>query len=300
MITIAYMTNRRNPRFEWFADSLANQAPREDVEVVVIDFYHGERDLSEACRHHGFRAKGSKPKPTVWQGEGRLTNRNFFAAANARNTAICLARGDYIAFVDDVSVLAPTWYQSVQAAAMAGRVACGTYQKVKKMEVSEGKLIRFERYFEGEDARLLRASGDCMQCPADWFFGCSCGAPIQAMLHINGYPEMCDGMGYEDSETGKTLRRAGYPLFFYRGMKTFESEEAHHEDQPFDRQDYGVSPNDKSHALLRNCRTTTRFDNYFGDGGIEGLRSHVLAGGDFPKMSHPDTEWFTGRKLSEL
>lgn len=300
-LTIAYMTCRKNPRFEWFADSIRRQNGFSEIELLVIDFYADERDLSGYARSIGLNSRSHTPKPTVWQGAHRLTKANYFAAANARNTAIALAKHSYIAFVDDLSVAAPTWLESVNEAASSNRIVCGSYQKVKKLVVSSGVVSSFERYFEGEDPRRLRHSDPVQrQCPPDWFYGCSCGAPIEAMLAINGYPEMCDGMGYEDSETGKTLFRAGYRTWFAPLMKTFESEEAHHEEPPFLRLDPGVSPNDKSHAMLANCRNARRFENYFGPEGLRGLRERVQAGEPFPVMTHPTTDWFTGELLAEM
>src|SRR5438309_7276872 len=99
--TIAYMTARRDCRVEWFRDSLARQIlPTDDIQVVIVDFFHTERRWSilEGWLH-------VPPKPTVWQGPHRLTNKDFFAPSNARNTALCYATGSHIAYVDDLSLL---------------------------------------------------------------------------------------------------------------------------------------------------------------------------------------------------
>lgn len=299
MLTIAYTTNRRNPRFEWFVDSLARQAHCSVFELLVIDFYADERDLAAYARSKGFEAKSHTPKPTVWQGKHRLTKDNYFAAANTRNTAICLAKHEYIVFADDLSVLAPTWYSRVKAAHDGGYVVCGSYEKALELVVEDGVLIHKKDHPAGQDARR-RYQKTFGSCPGNWFYGCSCGAPIEVFLDINGYPEICDGMGYEDSVTGEAIANSGRQLFFDPEMLTIESEEAHHEDKPFRREDPGVSPNDKSHALLNICKGQRRFENYFGAMGIRGLRKLIQLGDPFPEAKIPQHEWFTGTPLTDL
>ena len=303
MLTIAYMTCRRNPRFEWFVDSLARQHDGYPIKLLVIDFFREERDLSEYARKVlgplGVDASSHSPKPTVWQGKHRLTKENFFAASNARNTAICLAADGYLVFADDLSVLGPQWLRRVRAAERSGYVVCGAYEKVLELTVEDGVIIHKKEYAGGQDVRAVRMA-DFGRCPASWFFGCSCGAPVEAFVQINGYPEIADGMGYEDCVTGNTLCNSGFSLRYDPMMMTSESEEAHHEEAPFTRIDPGVSPNDKSHAMLNLCRNQHRFANYFGDAGIDGLRKQIQAGLPFEVMSHPDREWFTGTHLSEL
>ncbi len=303
MLTIAYMTCRRNPRFEWFVDSLARQYDGNPIKLVVIDFYRDERDLAEYANKVlgplGISSTSHLPKPTVWQGKHRLTKANYFAASNARNTAICLADDGYLVFADDLSVLAPTWLQRVRAAEKGGYVVCGSYEKALQLTVEDGVIIHSKNHPPGHDARFphQKAFG---RCPSNWFYGCSCGAPVEAFLRINGYPEIADGMGYEDAVTGDALANAGFDLFYDPMMMTIESEEAHHEEAPFIRSDPGRSPNDKSHALLNICRNVSRFDNYFGEMGVAGLRKLIQAGEPFPVSRIPEHEWFTSTKLSDL
>lgn len=301
MITIAYMTFRKNPRFEWFVDSLLLQDKKVEFKVIVVDFLRDVRDLAEYARSRGLNAVSVAPKPSVWQGPHRLTKADYFAASNARNTAIALADDGYICFVDDLSVLSNLWLSEVAIHAKTGRVICGTYQKALNLVVKNGKIASMKHYPQGEDGRLMKwRGGDRGPCDPRWFFGCSCGAPVEALLKINGYPEICDGMGYEDSQTGLVLRNAGFHVWFSHRMGTTESEEGHHEDTPMLREDPGQSPNDKSHALVNMCRKLTRFDNYFGDEGLRGLRQRVRSGEPFPIMNHPTTEWFTGTPLKDL
>jgi glycosyltransferase involved in cell wall biosynthesis len=54
------------------------------------------------------------PKPTIWQGQHRVTKVNWWATSNARNTGIVLADHDYIVFCDDRSRLGPRWIDAVR------------------------------------------------------------------------------------------------------------------------------------------------------------------------------------------
>jgi hypothetical protein len=294
--TIAYMTNRKSPRFKWFADHLANRGC--SAEILIIDFYADERDLSKYAYSRGLDARSHTPKPTVWQGKHRITKENHFAAANARNTAVCLAKHDYIVFADDLSVPGHYWLDRVREHARDKRVVFGAYAKLLGMEVIDGDLKGYEGY-ASNDHRLVQHP-QFGPTHGAWLYGCSFGLPIDVMLKINGMPEIADGMGYEDTVTGEAIVNNGIQVFFDPTMMTFESEEAHHEDKSFIRTDPGVSPNDKSHAFLNMCKGLKRFDNYFGPEGLAGLRARIQAGGEFPAVGIPEHEWFTGTPLRDL
>ena len=300
MLTIAYMTNRSRPRFAWFADGLKRQGADESIELLVVDFYADDRDLGQIGRDRGLNCRSITPKPTVWQGKHRLTKEDYFAAANARNTAICAAKGDYIVFADDLSVPGEKWLERVRWHAQVGNVVCGSYQKLKQMVVTNGELESYEEFEAGKDHRRTHQVYSMAPCYGSWFYGCSCGGPIEVFLQINGYPEIADGMGYEDSVTGDAIRNNGCTIFFDKEMLTYESEEGHHEDKQFIRSDPGVSPNDKSHALLDICNGANHFPNFFGPGGIRALRKRIQDGEPFPKMGIPEHDWFTGTPLREL
>ena len=140
-----------------------------------------------------------------------------------------------------------------------------------------------------------------MDCDGNWLYGCSLAVPVEALLSINGFDETCDGMGFEDCLAGIMLAKKGYSFVYNRKMLTFESEELHHQFPVMKRTDYGVSPNDKSHALLN---LTLQGDgwapNHFAEGGLSALRSTILAGGSFPIPQNPKREFFTGTPLSDL
>jgi hypothetical protein len=316
-LTIAYFTSRKQPMIEWFFGSLERETGGDysGIGLVIVDFYafdrFGEGDRDKLPEFDSYLAKFNgpirytKPKSTVWQGKHRRTKVDWFAAANARNTAICLAPDGWIAFVDDLSVLLPGWLTRVREA-MKGpqnRITCGAYRKVRDLVVKDGEVISYTDNPPGNDNRLAHVKGDGPhECGSNWLYGCSLAAPVEAFLVINGFPEaLCDGMGFEDVIAGIMLGKKGYSFVYDPRMMTFESEELHAQLPVMKRSDYGVSPNDKSHAILNIAVTGDGWHpNYFGEEGIRGLRQRVLAGEPFPICGVPEHEWYSKTRLEDL
>jgi hypothetical protein len=330
-LTIAYITARQEPRIEWFMDSLARQSHDALANVLIIDS-HPERPLKNV--------RVVQPKPCVWQGPHKLTAVDFFSASNARNTAICLCKTEWIAMVDDLSVLMPGWLDhALEATEHENTITCGAFRKVKGLEVEDGLVKKFTHYEEGLDWRLkLHRKTVSYRCPPEWFFGCSFVAPLEALLQVNGYPELlCDGMGYEDTIMGLMLGKNVFPtrvgmvracssgsilkwpphprgdsppgiqFRFDPEMVTWESEDDHHNQPSMLRIDPGISPNDKSHAVRKmSALNQGSFHQTFGRGSsaeaqhIRSLRASILRGEPFPVPTGPTHEWFTGMPLSEF
>lgn len=321
-LTIAYMTARKEPKIEWFIHSLRREVAGkwDGIQVVIVDFWNqpmvadgwGAAELEK--RGADFRdlfcsaglgdagLQWCAPCGNVWQGPHRLTKENFFDASNARNTAIMVAKYDWILFVDDLSVMMPGYLAAVRAAMAGNYVMCGAYRKVKNLTVEDGIVKSFDDYAPGWDHRWrYGVDGEAIPCGGGWMYGCSVAAPIEAFLAINGYPLNCGSLGYEDSVTGQVIERNGYPFRYDRRALTLESEEHHHIGKQMRREDPGVSPNDKSHAMLAMYRSAANFgDNYYAAGGIREIRKQVLAGAPLPIIRSPFHEWFTGRPLADL
>lgn len=317
MLTIAFFTSRKEPKIEWFFDSLHRETGGnyDGIKVVIVDLWEPYRLKLGSSAVHFPETRGFlgvkvphihvSPKPCVWQGDHRLTEEDWFAASNARNTAICLAPDGWIAFVDDLSVLLPGWFAAVREA-MAGpqnKIICGSYRKVLKLEVADGNVKSFDDHPGGHDNRAAHVTGSGPHpCAGNWLYGCSLAAPVEAFLGINGFPEaLCDGLGFEDVIAGIMLEKRGYTFAYDRRMMTYESEELHAQLPVMKRSDYGVSPEDKSHAVLRIAQQGDGWHpNYFGPEGLRGLRQRVLAGEPFPVMQIPQHEWWTGTPLKDL
>lgn len=275
-----------------------------DIKIVVVDFYAdepGRRDEFAKLAHS--EITHVTPKPSVWQGKHRLTSKDYFAASNARNTAVCYAPDGWIAYVDDLSYLMPGWLACVRDAIAQNTIACGAYKKVRKLEVLDDGTAAYEVFAPGIDSRLnhLPSGIKPTRVGGSWMFGCSVAMPVEALLKINGFDEDCDSLGSEDYIAGIMLERSGCTFTYDPRMMTLESEEAHHDGSSMPRFDKGKSPNDKSHAILNmvlNGRNTA--PNYFGEGGLRALRDRILNGGQFPISQIPQHDWFDGQPLSEL
>lgn len=304
------MTSRKNPRIEWFFDSLHTQCGGDYswFTVLVVDFWAEDegRKVEFASKFRGpqEKLKHVTPKPTVWQGKHRLTSKDYFAAANARNTAICLAPDGYICFVDDLSVLMPGWFAAVREATTRDAVTLGCYKKVKELvvEAGTGVVTHYVESGPGNDHRVPLVAGKPTPCGCSslWHYGCSLVAPIEAYLRVGGFNENCDGMGYEDGVTGLAMGRHGVSFVIDTRMMTWESECLHSVGKPMVRMDKGVSPNDKSHAMMDRFRDARYFENYFGGEGIRGVRARVLGGEPFPVTQIPEHDWFDGQPLREM
>lgn len=305
--TISYITNRLEPKIEWFFGSLVKQGGG-DIGVNVIDFHADDEkrriDVFELAQKYGIKlVRHITPKPSVWQGPNRLTKADYFAASNASNTAIAICPTDWIVFVDDLSVLRPGWLNCVKEAVARGGITCGAYRKVLELTVENGEVTHHKEHPLGIDAREKTVGSNVVvPCGGEWFFGCSFVAPIEALLKINGFDEDCDGMGMQDCIAGLMLKANGYSFVYDSRMMTWESEELH--GQPgnvFHREDWGVSPNDKSHKILDLVYGGRKVaPNYFGPFGLRQLRQSILEGNSFPAATVPQHEWFSGTPLRDL
>jgi hypothetical protein len=319
-VSIVFVTHRTEPRFDWFADSLVRQAGDDDFEVVLVDGRHDadRTDRFGAAVRDRFAWRHVPAKPTPYAGGHRRTTRDFFAAASARNTGIVHVRAQYVVFVDDLSVLMPGWWASVQAAARGGDVVAGAYQKRRAMVVDNGVLLSSQvdsggidsRWTLGDDARPVPIGGAQL-------FGCSFGAPRDLLVEVNGFDEICDTVGGEDWHLGTRLEWAGAPIIYDRRMLTVESEELHHVGTPplrLDRtappiayvrrlREFGVGrrhvdgPWDTSHMIL---------DILFGTGSVQTQGNYYLLGsldaGSLPATvgRFPRYHWFDRRPLAAL
>lgn len=297
-ITVCWISNRPNHCFQWFINSLNHQLIDTDIGstkiVAVRDYPLGEyQSIIEVVE--------TDPKPNVWAGKHRLTTQNFFHAASVRNTGLCLAPEGYIAFVDDLSVLLPGWWEQVKLAADGWYVACGTYAKVNKLNVVNGVVESYEDHPAGVDSRKqFFTTDEPFKCSGGWMYGCSMAMPVEALLTVNGFDEGHDSMSGEDTACGIMLERNGFELRMCPKMMTLESEELHHIGVPAKRI---IKPypgyKDSSHAILdwilRGNRTVSpNFQN------LRELRQKILAGEPFPIPTEPIVDWRDAAALSGM
>jgi hypothetical protein len=238
----------------------------------------------------------------VWQGTHRLTTKDYFAAANARNTALCHAPDGWIVFADDQAVLMPDWYSRVRAAIEGNYIVFGAYKKASFMNVVNGELLGSDIKQSGIDSRWGIGSADkAVPASPTLLYGASFALPVSAMLRVNGMDEKCDPVGGEDYNLGIRLGNSGWKDFRYdRRMLTIESEDLAGAEPAFVRVDKGVSPNDASHALLEMSSKSSRAANSHLGMSMEELRQQILAGHEFPIVREPAHDFFDNQPLCEM
>lgn len=311
MITVALHTSRRDPKFSWFMDSLARQKGIHRVtQIIIVDFYAqsspdwSENEVLNRRAHVKECAGGMKdlvwhvsPKPTIWQGPHRVTKENHWAMSSARNTSFCLCKNDWIVMLDDRAVLQQGYLQAVKRAMSGKFIVFGGYQKRHNLVVEKG-VIRGDGDVSGVDNRDQYANGKCIKANGSYAYGCSFAMPLEWALEVNGYPEMADGLSFEDILFGKILENNGYPMRYDPSMRVIQDRTPSELDAPFKRSDKGVSPNDKSHASLTVIGGKKRSEHEW---DLRQIRQDVLAGKPFPVPTNPNPlDWYDQQPIREL
>jgi len=301
-LTIAYCTSRYEPRLDWFLTSLYHQIRTGDeLDLIVVDTTEREGVFRDG---HFRRTVYTQPKPTVWQGKHRLTQADWWAASNSRNTAICLCQTDWIAFLDDRCVLQRNWLNTIRNAQERGYAVCGTYEKRTGMTVVNG-VIQHGGIVIGEDSRLKyvrehRGSITPTPCPGSWMFGCTLALPLEWCLQVNGFEELCDGMGMEDVVFGSMIEANGFPIMFDHRMAVVQDRTPKHcgpvmvktSKRRFDR-----DPEAKDFAALKKFSGQKRTQHQW---DLRAVRDSVLKGEPFPIPTGPDRDWYDNQPLKEM
>lgn len=310
-LTIAYITARKQPRFRWFCDSLCREVERSDhdfPEVLFVDlqldYVPRPRTIElEKAVAGRFEYSHVPPKPSSWQGTHRLTKRDYFCAANARNTALILGTTANIAFVDDKSILMPGWLECVLQACRNGEVLLGAYMIVNDMEVQDGELINWStfevdsRWNIAEHAHKVPISGNSL-------YGCTFCLPVSSAVSVNGFDEYCDGHGAEDYDFGIRLSRCGCRIFYDRSMMVLIQKESGtsgtgDRSLPGRRKKHDDGQCTDHYLLNRLLGDSSRTTTLAGWCDIREQRQRVQAG--LP-IEHdlPDKDWVDGQPLAEL
>ena len=330
MVSIVYITQRAEPRFEWFADSLAYQLDASDsageVEVIVVDgrLTDERRERFAGIVDGRFASRHVAPKPTPYNGPHRLTEHEHSTISSARNTGIVYARSPYMIFVDDCGMLADGWWQEVRTAARHEYVLAGTYENRDDLCIEHGRLPDGDgstraaidhRWDQGDDHALVQVVGTQL-------FGCGLGAPRELLLALNGFDELCDPLGGEDTQLGVRIEWSGERIYYSRRAMIVKDHLRHRGDSvvrldpavaggSFDRDRYmaclaefGVRRRtiedgawDCSHLcldVLYGTRATRALGNYY---ELAELSEDDLA--RLPE-SFPERYWATAEPISEL
>jgi hypothetical protein len=288
-ITLAYITAREEPHLEWLCDGIEQQAKSNDkIELIVVDA------LGRPATAIGYRPVKAikklvetRPKPSIWQGEHRITAHDFFANASARNTAIVLCTTTYICFLDDRCKLESGWLAAVRRGEKKrDAVLCGSYTK----HWSGGIVMDHRRKSDPKGKK---------KCLPAWSYGCNLALPLRWALKVNGFEEGCDPVGMEDCVFGNMLSNNGYQLDFVVEMSVQQDRLNPHgylHPLNFPRQDKGQSPKDKSHAVETRffMRKRTEFTP-----DLTKLRVAIVYGDTFPipDAASDHRDWYDGSPI---
>lgn len=290
------MTGRAEPQLELVLRDLAAQArPDDEIDLIVIDALgRSAEDFGLAWHDELPRLREvivSRPKPNPWQGEHRQTDRDWWATANARNTALVLCPSDYIAFLDDRCRLGPSWLETVRRGRReCASVLCGSYDKL------EGDPAAPKR---SEDHRRGVKPARRANCGGGWLYGCTFALPLEWAYAINGFEEGCDGLTGEDYIFGLMLEKSGRRIDFAPELYVLQDRTAQNVTckGTYACRDKGTSPNDKSHAALSRFgqRTRTMFTP-----DLYELRARIARGEPWPLPEPGARDWYDNELLSEM
>lgn len=293
-LSLAFITARPEPLFNWFTDSLIPQIrPEDDIEIIFCSLRCNGTNKYPKENGDRFGLILTEPKPNVWQGKHRLTPQDMWAKSNACNTAICLAKYEWLAFVDDRCVLIPGWLDSIREAMAGNYAVAGSYEKRSGIAVKDG-VITNPGTVIGLDPRRHMIE-PTMTYGGEWY-GCNFAVPLEWCLEMNGFCENCDGLRYEDTIFGNRLCANGHITKFDPRMKVIQDRTQPDAGVPVGW-DKGSSPADKSHRLLELYGHGKISINPF---DIRVMRENVQAGNSFPIPTKPDVDWYDNQPLKEM
>jgi len=292
-LTVVFVTGRTDPKLGWVVEDLCEQMREGDsIDLVVIDAM--DRKLSKLVDLKATKTAGklrrvtvSPPKPTIWQGPSRITSVDWWAASNARNTAIALCRTDYVAFVDDRCRLGPQWLSRVRIAERErDSVIAGSYDK------QEGRRIT-----QSDHRRALYPDGK-RDCGGGWLYGCTFAMPFAWCLEANGFEEGCDGLSGEDCIFGFNVANNGHRIDFDPLLYVMQDRPSGQVNK-YMRANKGTPPEDKWRAAVARFgkRKRTEFTP-----DLTKLRAELAKGKPFPAIDPKADyrDWFDGTSIRDL
>lgn len=297
-LSCGFITSRLNCELGWFLDSLRKQLqPDDEVEVIVVSDQVDWKFVRLMIA--GVALGFVRTKPNNFSGRHRVTKEDWWSKSSSINTFLCYANHDYVVMVDDRSVIGPDWMKAVRRAEGERYVLAGSYQKRTAMTVENG-LIRNGGIIVAEDPRKSSTDGP-IPCGGEWFYGCCTGAPLEWWLEINGAPERCDGMSFEDVISGLLMQNNGFPMYYDKRALLIEDRTPDLIGPAIRRSSKELYPNDtsdKAHTLLAQVRGGQKqsLNGY----DLRELRLRIRAGEKFPLPDPNEVDWFDGKPLSEF
>lgn len=291
-LTIAFITARAEPILPALIDGIAAQkVPGDEISLIVVDalgrsFGGLGVDMVDAISI--FRAaRVMQPKPNIWQGPYRIAPRNYFANANARNTALVFCEDSYIAFLDDRTTIGPQWLEVVRRGERErASVLCGPVDKHLSGQTAAawGPI--------SHDSRKKQAPTGRINCGGAWCFGANFALPLEWALEVNGCEEGCDPVGCEDYIFGSMLENVGHRVDFVIAMGVEQDRKGSVHVEDFPRIGKGAPGfHDKSQTLTRRYRDLKRTID---TPSLRDLRALVAVGAPLPipDPTYDYRDWF--------
>jgi len=326
-VTVCFATIRSNPHFDWLFKSLSKQSFK-NFEVVVIDDraslerYKEVRALSQT--NNVLLGYYGESKPSRWKGvRGAL--------CNARNSAIAIAHGQHLVWMDDNGYATPQWLEYHMIWGRYGLSEAGTWVTFHNGQPSEIPVevrgLPGKHYYQGNigpygfegSRKQINAP---LVCEPTWLYGGNMGFPLSAALAVNGFDEMYDGeQGVDDCDFAIRIRRAGYKQIFDPRALVYYNITSHHltqnevaEVKPdkalIPREKMSRKPKEKmlrdgkmhfSNELLiqnlRDDRTRVRANPNF---DLVQLREQFVKTGKLEHPLGPERDWRDNALISEM
>jgi len=227
-ISVIYATCRKNPKFEWFFDSLKVQCDyynfdiSKEIEIIIVDYNYQFEENKEKIEEYysnvidnNCEYKVVEPKPTPWQGKYKVNSKLFSSAANARNTGFIYSKNNYLWFVDDESVLEKDFiYYFLNGPYKQRLNVAFAYIKLSGIKVNNGNIDHIGES-TGIDCRLkIYDNNKLHEIDGGNVFGYF-ACKRDAFIKVNGYDEITSGIGAEDYDLGMRLQHSGEKLYYY-------------------------------------------------------------------------------------
>ena len=216
--SVIMKTARKEPHFEPFFDSYANELKKcdEEFELIIVDaflWYEEEKRRNEVKQliNDRFEYIHTEPKPSNWCGPHKKTRVNFFDGAGAINTGLIVCNGgedDYVLLIDDCMIMCPgylSWFIYASKNNMSAGSGCVW---VDNLVVDNGIPISFdERLLVGGvvdfDEGIIKIESLVMHhAGAGAFTGNSSGTFFNYFLELNGFDEYTARHNTEDCDMG--------------------------------------------------------------------------------------------------
>lgn len=321
-LTIAYFTCRTDPKVEWFFRSLNRELKGDwtNIHIIIVD-YLCQYNPEERHAYYEYVYKQYipasnvqivSPKPSPWQGKHRVTQNQYFAASNARNTAFSYCKTNYIACIDDLTVIKEGWLDIILWGQKMNYVVLGSYAKVKHLECKEDGSYSFDAnsLTSGLDSRFNHPSltnPHFTRVAGSWLFGCSFALPLQLAVKVDGFDEACDGQGAEDYDFGIRLGRVTHEIYYSKQMFTYEDDDLHFApgNEKFVRESKVLTQDttmktkvgmSSDHAMLQNVMSHTSCLPFLPT-NLAHLRTICP---NFPTTFENAVDWRDGKKLQDM